>query len=270
MSYRWLLFALLFACLFLLFIITACSNELEVTHYQINTDKITKPVRLAVVTDLHSSPYGKNMQELVDAINQENPDAVLLVGDIFDNRHDNTNSWDFVYAISKQYPCYYVTGNHEVSNQELTDILMRLQSMEVHTLSGNSTSLQIHGQSIRICGVDDCLAENFINQIKDIADEGEESEYRILLSHRPEQLSIYDKLNIDLVIAGHAHGGQVRIPFFAPNGLYAPHQGYMPQYTGGLYEFDAWNLLVSRGLDKRSVKYPRIFNKPELVVLTII
>lgn len=252
------------------FLALLCDARLQVTYYTIDTDKIQQSIRFAVITDLHSSSYGKDMNTLIHAVQQEQPDCVLLVGDIFDANHDNQNSWDCVIALAKEYPCYYVTGNHEMRMTDVDDIKHQLTQIGVHVLSGDSKSVNIHDQQIMIHGVDDYFDEDAFNaQIQEITTKAMPSQYNILLSHRPELVDKYEQCNVDIVIAGHAHGGQARIPLIAPNGLYAPHQGTNPKYTNGIHQFNNWSLLVSRGLDKRSTKYPRILNRPELIILDI-
>lgn len=252
--------------LLIVFVVVACNRKLTTTYYNIDAPEITTPLKIAVITDLHSTDYGN---ELSDAVSQENPDIVLLVGDIFDNHYDNTPSWHLVETLVAQYPCYYVTGNHEMVHSELTQVLHRLQDLGVYVLQGNSRTLTHDGVNIRICGVDDNLAPNYETQLHKVSTEFIDAEYNILLSHRPNGVELYKQTGADLIISGHAHGGQWSIPWILPNGLYAPHQGLFPKYTNGLYYFDDWTLLVSRGLDKQSVKYPRIFNRPELVILTL-
>ena len=91
--------------------------------------------------------------------------------------------------------------------------------------------------------------------------------YRILLAHRPERFRTYQRFGFDLVLSGHSHGGQVRIPFIL-NGLYAPDQGWFPKYAGGVYRHGNMTHVVSRGLSYNE-KLPRIFNPPEVVVIDI-
>ena len=255
--------------LLIVFVVIACNRRLTTTHYTLDAPSITHPITFAILTDLHSSSYNNNMQELIDAVNATNPNAVLLVGDIFDHHYENENSWRLVQALIESYPCYYVTGNHEMVHDKLDYILSQLRSIGVHVLQGNSEILEQQGQRIRICGVDDNLAEDYTTQVHKVSTEICDADYHILLSHRPESVELYEQTGADLIISGHTHGGQWRIPGVLPNGLYAPHQGLFPKYTNGIYHFNDWTLLVSRGLDKQSVKYPRIFNRPEIVILTL-
>ena len=269
MRYRKWIMWLIIICLLAISAFFACSKKLEVHHYEIDAASISEQVKFAVITDLHSSSYGKNIETLIHAVDEQTPDALFLVGDIFDNHYNNKNAWTFVSAMAQRYPCYYVTGNHEIANETLDNILWQLDGLGVEVLSGHSVTLNIHGQTVRISGVDDLLHDNCYQQLRHLISLESEEDYHILLSHHPELIEIYNEVGADLVISGHAHGGQWRVPFLFSNGLYAPHQGALPKYTGGLYTFDSWKLLVSRGLDKQSVPYPRIFNRPEVVILTL-
>lgn len=264
---------------------TAFSQKLAVRYYVEETDKVTEPVRLAVLTDLHSTFYGKDQEELIRTLGSQDPDAVLLTGDIADDEvpHDGTKALLSVTGI--QYPCFYVTGNHEYWSGEAEEIKEMIASYGVTVLEGESSLLSVNGQEIRICGVDDpdgfgrwfgldsgAMAgweEQLVNCR--LALDGEH--YSVLLSHRPELVSYYthqpgaETAGFDLVTAGHAHGGQVRIPGVL-NGLLAPNQGWFPKYAGGRYELGDTVMIVSRGLCRNLL--PRIFNRPELVVVDLI
>ena len=94
----------------------------------------------------------------------------------------------------------------------------------------------------------------------------DKNQFSILLSHRPEVFNVYVDNKIDLVLTGHAHGGQIRIPFIG--GLIAPNQGIFPKYTSGVFEEDATTMIVSRGIGNSILPY-RINNRPELVIVTL-
>ncbi len=262
--------ALVILCIaVIVFVVVACNRRLTTTYYHIDALGMTTPLKFAVITDLHSTEYGSNMEELIGAVSSENPDVVLMVGDIFDHHYNNEPSWVLTKALADKYPCYYVTGNHEMVHPQLEDIITQLQELNVHVLQASSDTITHEGKAIRICGVDDNLARDYETQLSHVSTEIADADYHILLSHRPNIIELYDNSGADLVISGHAHGGQWSIPGILPNGLYAPNQGLFPKYTNGLYKFEDWNVLVSRGLDKQSVPYPRIFNRPELVILTL-
>lgn len=255
--------------------ITAFDVRLKTATYTIDSEKITNNVRIALITDLHSCYYGKGQKNLIHAIEIQNPDIILFGGDIFDDRipHDNTKI--LLKTVAKKYPCYYVTGNHEYWTGEIDYILELISSYNVEILQGCSHTVEINGEKINICGIDDPDAELFnktdfgiIEQLQAIESASNNGFYSILLSHRPELINKYLKFNFDLILTGHAHGGQWRIPGIL-NGVLAPNQGWFPAYAGGEYSFEEKHMIVSRGLARESTRIPRVFNRPELVIVNL-
>ncbi len=259
----------------LLFIIVACDARLKTVVYEVESEKINQPITLALITDLHSDWYGKEQKTLINAVNEQNPDIVLLGGDIFDNDGDYDNAETTLKHLVDKYPCYYVTGNHEYWGGDAENILDIISSYGVTILSGDCDTVEIDGQIINICGVDDPDAVNYVNGATGMEEQlaaaeslADTSYYTVLLSHRPELVNTYIEYDFDLVLSGHAHGGQWRIPGIL-NGLYAPNQGLFPEYAGGRYDYKSWTHIVSRGLARESTPVPRIFNRPELVIIEI-
>ena len=261
-----------------LFLLLACDVRLKTVFYTIESEKVNEPVRLALITDLHSDKYGKNQSTLVEAVKEQNPDVVLFSGDIFDDEKGYENAELTIKRLAELYPCYYVTGNHEYWGYDVATILEKVASSGAVILSGNCITLEIKGQTLNICGVDDPDVVKYQTGGTAISQQLENAEaaalaagtehYTILLSHRPELYEIYQNYAFDLVLCGHAHGGQWRIPFLL-NGLYAPHQGLFPEYAGGRYDYNTGTMIVSRGLARESTPIPRIFNRPELVIVDI-
>lgn len=249
--------------------------RLKTVHYTVDAPELDGSVRIALVTDLHSCRYGKNQQKLIDAIDRQQPDIILLGGDIIDDHMAFDNSEIFLAAIAKKYPCYYVTGNHEYWSRRIGDIFDIMHSNGITVLSGDCRTLEVNGQRFNLCGVDDPDAavyspgsRSITEQLSSAGEGCEEGLYTLLLSHRPELFDLYCEYDFDLVLSGHAHGGQWKIPFIL-NGLYAPNQGLFPKLAGGRYEQDGCTMIVSRGLARESTRVPRIFNRPELVIVDI-
>ena len=145
--------ALVIICIIsIVFVVVACNRRLTTTYYHIDALDMSTPLKIAILTDLHSTDYG---DDILNVIKQEEPDMVFLVGDIFDNHYDNAPSWTLVESLISKYPCYYVTGNHEMVHPELEDVLQRLYDAGVHVLQGQSYNIEHEGKMIRICGVDD-------------------------------------------------------------------------------------------------------------------
>ena len=257
-------------------IIPGLYNKLKVVNYTLESDKINTPVRIALVTDLHSCKYGDHESELIEAIDEQNPDVILLGGDIFDDQLPNDNTIDFLNGIAGRYPVYYVTGNPEfwAGEERFYEDMDILDELGIPRLDGESVNLDINGNDITLYGVDDYdghMVDSDIileNQFVDLYMSMDPDSYNIILSHIPEYFDTYEAHEYDLVLCGHSHGGQWRIPGIL-NGLYAPNQGIFPKYAGGLYEEDGTTMIVSRGLARESTRFPRLYNRPELVIVDI-
>ena len=256
------------ACI--LVVIYAFDKSLVIRRYHIPSDAIDSRIRLALVTDLHSCAYGEEQAELLEAIRKEQPDAVLLGGDIVDDVLPEENAKIFLSAVSKQYPCYYVSGNHEFWSDRIAEIKKFIKTCGISVLEGENKIVEIAGQKLNICGVDDPAAGETVirTQLERCGAVTDKSTFDILLAHRPSVVDSCRQYGFDLILAGHNHGGQWRIPFLL-NGLVGPDDGLFPKYAGGLYHFENMDMIVSRGLARESSIYPRIFNRPELVIVTL-
>ena len=270
---------LVFVCLLLL-ILYAFSESLRTVRYTIETDKVTAPLRLVLLTDLHSCYYGKEQEQLIRAIHKTEPDFICMAGDIFDDKTSHQGTMDLLDGIADAYPCYYVTGNHEHWSDEVKILNALLASYGVTVLAGDTSVLTFGTQTITVSGIDDPTGfldegtpgtpdpDTWYGQLAIVQETAAASPYfHILLSHRPEKTEEYSTSPFDLVLSGHAHGGQIRIPFLL-NGLFAPNQGYFPSYAGGQYTLENTAMIVSRGLCRNDL--PRVFNRPELVVVDIV
>lgn len=212
---------------------------------------------------------------MINAVNSEEPDIVLLGGDIFDDVIPDDNTKIFLQAISNKYPTYYVTGIHEYWSRRVEGMMDWLRDNNIEVLDGKTMSININGQTISLSGVDDPDVKRYTEKKKDFYDQLEEvgankddELFTILLTHRPAFVDEYLKYSYDLILCGHAHGGQWRIPYIL-NGVFAPDEGWLPSYAGGLYNFDHSQMIVSRGLARESTRVPRIFNRPELVIIEL-
>lgn len=249
----------------------ALDERLILRTYTVVSPKLTAEVRLAVVTDFHSSD---NADDVVAMVASCAPDAVLLVGDMFDDDIANRpteRTLSLMRQLSAQYPCYYVSGNHEAWTGEMDALYQQTEEAGVTVLRMSSGVLTVRGQRIALCGIPDPYemvfsgAPDTEEQIRQAMENVDSADFTVLLAHRPELLAKYAQFPLDLVVSGHAHGGQVRIPGVL-NGLYAPNQGWFPKLAGGAYTQDGTTLIVSRGLAVRT-RLPRIFNRPEVVLV---
>ena len=227
-------------------------------------------VRAVLITDLHSCYYGKEQKNLLERIEKENPDLILLGGDIFDDKKKDDNAMKTLESLSQKHKCYYVTGNHEYWSGRASEIKEKVRNLGITVLEGDCETIEIKGRMIDICGVDDpdSLVEGtYEDQLQKVWEATSEKHFKILISHRPEKTDLYEQYGYDLIVAGHAHAGQFRIPFTG-RGYWAPDQGFMAKYVSGAYTLSNGSVMVvSRGLARESTPAPRFFNHPEIVVI---
>lgn len=247
------------------------SYKVVCTRYTLTSDKIIDSVKLAVIADFHGCRYGEHSEPIMRLILAEQPDVVLLCGDIYDDKLPFDNSNDLVRQLSEVWPVYYVSGNHEYWSGQIDSIKSMLAGYGVNVLEGTSETVHIRKDTIAIGGIDDptYLGKDAVKaQAENI--QLSQKYYSVLLSHRPELTELFTSIPVDLVVSGHAHGGQVRIPHLLNNGLIAPNQGLFPKYTSGVhYLTKQTSLVISRGLAKESTRVPRFFNNPEIVSVTV-
>ena len=253
-------------------LLAALDVRLAVRHYTVESEKVDGPIRLAVLTDLHACRYGKNQEQLVAAVAAQKPDLVVMCGDIVDDE-PRMEEWRALLTVKKladRWPVYYAAGNHEYRTGWLAEIKKLLTACGAVVLDGKCVRVAVGGQMVQIGGIDDPETgeENWEAQLSAAGSSLDGSHFSILLTHRPERVSDYADSGFDLVLAGHAHGGQWRLPGLI-NGVLAPNQGMFPTYVGGRYEIGGATLIVSRGLARESTRVPRLFNRPELVVVDI-
>jgi len=263
--------------LFLLILFWAFYNGLVVKKYTLESRKLgtNDSIRVVLISDLHSHIYGKNQAELVSIVKAQKPDIIALTGDIADDIEPVDGTKLFLSGIRGLAPTYYVTGNHEFWSNNIKNIKDIIRSYGVIILENNYIQTKVKDSNIIIAGIDDPQVVKYDRTVfswseemrKAFSELNKKPGYKILLAHRPEYIETYRKYPFDLVLSGHAHGGQVRLPFVL-NGLFAPNQGWFPKYAGGVYKHDSLIHVVSRGLSYNP-RLPRIFNPPEVVVINI-
>lgn len=255
----------------LLFFICAFYNKLTVRFFTLKYSGIKKPLRILHITDLHSSRYGTGQRKLISKIEDLKPDIICMTGDIFDERVSSANTAEFIRAL-RAYTVFFCLGNHELYMDNLEEIDIFLKENNVSVLDGNC--VRVCG--ISICGVSDPKKEEqgeqtsgplFSERLLSARKECRPGDFKLLLSHRPEKIDEYLPYGFDLILSGHAHGGQWRIPCLI-NGLWAPHQGLFPKYAGGAYIHGNTTHIVCRGLSNILI-IPRIFNPVELYCIDI-
>ncbi|MBQ8057817.1 MAG: metallophosphoesterase [Ruminococcus sp.] len=249
------------------------NKALETNYFTIESDKIPASFdsfKIAHISDLHNAEIGKDNKRLIRELKSANPDIIAVTGDIIDSRNTDVNiAVNFMKEAVQIAPCYFVNGNHEERVPvEYEKLKYELLNLNVTMLENDSIKIENDGEFITIAGINDPvfyadivrpnLTETSINNV--IPDD---DSFTVLLSHRPELFELYVKYNCNLVLTGHAHGGQFRLPFIG--GLYAPHQGAFPEYDSGLYTKQNTNMLVSRGIGNSLFPF-RINNRPEIII----
>lgn len=219
MKYIKLLAIILFPLILLL---TWWNKSIVVTDYTISNKIIPNnfaDFRIVQVSDLHNATFGKNNNKLIDKIKNENPDIIVITGDMVDSRRTDFDiALEFIKQVTNIAPVYYVIGNHET---RVYDDYLALENqmieLGVHVLRNQSEYIEKNNESIQIIGVDDPDMYTNTNEPYEILNNqliklNDPDKFTILLSHRPELFDMYTETNMNLVFSGHAHGGQVRLP----------------------------------------------------------
>ncbi len=232
--------------------------------------------KVAIVSDLHGSLFGKDQADLLDAVHSFEPDMVAIPGDLLDEREGTLAPALSLLKGLRSLPVYYVCGNHEVGSGNLPAIERQLEAAGVRVLRNEGVKVVRGDSEIAVLGLDDPLSfaegpgrQRELSQtaLSQIVGNFEESTFKILLSHRPELMDVYAFCNVNLVLCGHAHGGLVQIPGIG--GLYSPGQGLFPRFTSGVHSQDNTRMVVSRGLGNSGPFQLRVFNRPEIVLVTL-
>ena len=264
--------------LLILIVWTAWENiALELNTYTMSSRGLPDAFdgyRIAQVSDLHNAEFGDGNQRLLDMLREAEPDMIAITGDLIDSRKTNIAvALAFAEEAVRIAPCYYVSGNHEARVPEYRELKAGLEAAGVTVLDDARVEIEISGKSITIIGVNDpsFLADYLTSdaavmdrKLSELSSEG--SSFTILLSHRPELFDTYAAHEMDLVLTGHAHGGQFRLPLIG--GLIAPNQGLFPKYDDGLYSEGNTNMIVSRGLGNSVIPF-RFNNRPEVVLIEL-
>ncbi|MCL2341975.1 MAG: metallophosphoesterase, partial [Firmicutes bacterium] len=230
------------------------TNSIVITRIQYTNGKIPSEFygyKILQISDLHNKTFGKNQIKLLEKIKECNPDIIVITGDLIDRKpEDINNSIELIKNIPETLPIYYVSGNHESYTLHYGKIKEKLVMANVTVLDNESILLSKNGQVINLIGLID---PNFYGKDNGPAKLNTELErlsnddfFQILLCHRPELIDMYSNNNIDLVFTGHAHGGQIQLPYIGA--IIAPDQGLFPKYTKGEYLKKNTTMIVNRGL----------------------
>ena len=273
---KFIVLAAIVAILILLIIWIAYGNtDLEIHKYNVKSEDIPSEFdnfRIVQISDLHNAEFGENNEKLLLMLKQADADIIAITGDMIDSRNTGVDvAISFAQKAVNIAPVYYVNGNHESRvSGEYEKLKQGLTDAGVTILENSSADITIGDEAITLIGindptfrmdiVDDTMEQNIAHQLVNVIPDNDN--YKVLLAHRPEYFDVYAG-NVDLVLSGHAHGGQFRIPFIG--GLVAPGQGFFPEYYEGSHIKENTEMIVSRGIGNSIIPF-RINNKPEIIV----
>lgn len=235
--------------------------------------------RIVQISDLHNQRIGPNQARLLELVRLAHPDLIAITGDLtYHGKWTTQSILNLARHLAGLAPVYFVTGNHDIRSSYLSGMLKLLENVGVQVLAGKSVIVKRGEEFIVVAGIDDPdifyekrksraqAIDQWKTALATLHDSIQPGYYTLLLSHRPELIASYVDLGFDLVLAGHAHGGQIRLPFIGA--IYAPNQGFFPRYTSGMHSMGGTKMIVSRGLGKSHFPL-RIFNRPELVIVRL-
>ena len=257
-------------------LVKGLDSRLEVTEYEVASNKIPMSFdgfKIAQISDYHCD----SVPGVSEEIRRIDPDLIVSTGDLADDDGSYLPALHLCEQIAPVAPIYAVTGNHDVWRSDYGDFERDIKNAGVTTLHNERVFLECDGEEISLSGIDDPFTLNtakageavreYLSKIRGY------DGYDILLFHRANLFDYVKEQGFDLVLAGHMHGGQIRFP--SGRGFVSPSSGwtgkrsvFFPKYSGGRYNSDNTEMLVSRGIGNPML-VPRIFNRPELAVITL-
>ena len=256
-----------------------CDNTIAITNYCVNNTKNDAKLKFVVITDLHNKKYGEKNADLAELVKEQNPDFIAVCGDMVNRGDpDTTKMKDVLEKLSKIAPTYCCLGNHERDNAAKfgTDFKSKTNSTGAVLLDNEYIKFTKNGKSVLIGGMSDYPYYEFYTPDDDVPSrtlweefaEKAKNNFTILLHHQPEYIAEdAKKTDIDLIVCGHTHGGQIQLPFIG--GVIAPNQGLFPKYDKGEFDLDGTKMIVCAGLSN-TVFIPRINNQVEIGVVTVV
>lgn len=258
------------------------NKELEVTHYEASSPKIPASFdgfKIAQISDYHCD----TVPGVSYAVLREKPDIIVSTGDLADDEGSFKNALRLCERLVAIAPLYAVTGNHDLWRKDYSLFDRAIKSIGVTSLHNSRITIDKKGDAISLCGIDDPFTLNRQKALayldKSLSALGTQAGYNILLFHRANLFDALRDKGFDLILAGHMHGGHVRLPALLTNnklgvGVAAPSSGWasgkilFPKYTAGRYGDSSCQMIVSRGIGNPMI-IPRIYNRPEITVITL-
>ena len=255
------------------------NNRLVTTAHRIMLAGLRAPLRIVHLSDLHGKRFGPRDERLLSSVRDLQPDLIAFTGDVLCRRRDvMARAIEQLRSLCEVAPVVVCRGNHDLDPDQWSGLVEalseELRRRRLVVLRNQVTEIIIGGNELTVAGADDPSAydaeaaeetELFLADLRELSGRASElPEPRILLSHRPEFVEKYAGTSFQLSLSGHAHGGQIRLPFVGA--LWAPKQGLMPRHSDGIHRVSALTAVVSRGLGSSSFPL-RVLNPPEIVMV---
>jgi len=257
---------------------------IDISRYEISSAKIPKSFdgyTILQLSDLHSRSFGKDHEKLLKKVDAENPDIIVLTGDMVNTKDSNFSTfYNLAKKLTEKYPVYYIVGNHELRLplHKYNEILVNLRQLGVNVLTNKTISLFKDSERIALTGFTLPLShytsklhkqdhkELTSETIEQFIGSAEKNTFQILLSHNPLYFDTYADWGADLTLSGHIHGGIIRFPLIG--GILSPERTFFPKFSAGKYEKENSTIIVNRGLGNGTVNL-RIFNNPEISIIKL-
>ena len=254
------------------------NKALGITSYEIDCSSNPELSGFTIVqiSDFHNEEFGENQKKIIEKVKVCQPDMIAVTGDFIDCRNpDVDTAMEFISQAVNIAPIYYVPGNHERwVREEYEELCQRMKDFGVHLMMDKTEEIVYKDGMLLCMGIKDPEFYDVSGndgEKKVVKERIENLEYSkeqftVLLSHRPELYKIYIEGELDVVLTGHAHGGQFRLPLIG--GLAAPNQGLFPKYDAGMFRENETHMIVSRGIGNSIIPL-RFHNPPEIVVVKL-
>lgn len=268
------------AVVFFLIVMAIDCHRFVIKEYTCSSRKLYQEGKVVLLSDLHNKVFGKNNEKLIEAIDKQNPNLIVIAGDMYTSspKEDNAGAADFVCALAGKYPVYYGNGNHEHKTKLYTDVFgKRYQSYanrlkEAGVVMLENERITLPAYNMEICGAE--IGREYYGKFKTkkmpvsymekLLGKVAENTFTLLIAHNPDYFETYASWGADLTVSGHVHGGLMVLPFLG--GVISPSLRLFPKYDGGEFRDGKHTMILGRGLGTHTLPI-RIFNPGELVVI---